>query len=155
MLARAGVGLTRGVWPSGPVVRASRNVEAHEEGGHCRQVRDAVWCVAAEADQEDRGQPALQVLLQLLREVCDEAPGCWHLALPRLQQVPGRALIWIVWVKLRPPHPSFSLIYPLFAPSSRHHMQVGNVPIGEEGLRAPLTNQGPAPILGRLARQFR
>lgn len=43
-------------------------VEAHKEGWDRRKVRHPVWCVAEEADQEDRSQSALQVLLQLLRQ---------------------------------------------------------------------------------------
>ena len=43
-------------------------VEAHEEGRDRRQVRHPLRRLAAQADQEDRGQPALQVLLQLLRQ---------------------------------------------------------------------------------------
>jgi len=42
--------------------------EAHKEGRHRRQVRDALRRLPAQADQEDGGQPALQVRLQLLRQ---------------------------------------------------------------------------------------
>lgn len=43
-------------------------VEAHQEGGHCGQVRNSLWCESPEGDQEDGGQPALALLLQLLRQ---------------------------------------------------------------------------------------
>jgi hypothetical protein len=41
-------------------------VEAHEEGGHHRQVWHTLWCVPAQNRQEDGRVAALQVLLPIL-----------------------------------------------------------------------------------------
>ena len=65
------------------------HVQAHQEGRHRRQVRHPVRRLPAQAGQEDRGLPALEILLQLLRQVLGQAGGRRHLVLQGLPQDAG------------------------------------------------------------------
>lgn len=75
--------------PAVLVAGVLRDGQAHKEGRHRRQVRDSLWSQLEEADQEDRSQPALEILLHLLRQVLSQASGCWDLEVQGLQQGPG------------------------------------------------------------------
>ena len=55
-------------------------------GRHRRQVRHALRRVAAQADQEDGGQPARALLLRVLRQARGQARRGRHLGLPRVQE---------------------------------------------------------------------
>ena len=63
---------------------------AHQEGRNHRQVRCALRCLAAEAGQEDGGEPAQQVHVRLLRQGQRQALGGRHLGLRRVQEDGGR-----------------------------------------------------------------
>merc|ERR1712216_388201 len=91
----------------------------HQEGSHHRKVWCALWCFAEETNQEDRGDPARQVHLRLLRKGCGEALSDWYLG---VQGVPeGRC-----WGCLRHEHAcggDCALCYPSYEGADRR--QVG------------------------------
>lgn len=59
---------------------------AHQEGGHHRQVRCPVWCLAAQAGEEDGGESALEVHMRFLRKGQCQAFGRGHLEVLQLQE---------------------------------------------------------------------
>lgn len=68
--------------PTAPVQTCDTNIPY-------RQVRYPLRCLAPQAGQEDRNQPAQQVHLHVLRQGHGQAPGCWHLELQELQEDGG------------------------------------------------------------------